>query len=268
MAVSKRLTITFFFFYVVIIVYLVFFLFYLPFQEALIAFRSDLAGLTAGSNYYWALLISFGICFVGSASIAFPVPFPFVLFTLSASLMGNYATLDLATSSPTFWLAIFGLAIIGGLGCALGELIGYAVGYGTKKIIRDKSSNVVQNIDGFGKLVLNNQKRTPLYVFLFALTPLPDDIIFLPLGMIKYPAWKCIIPGWLGKSFTTIAYCLWPILFRMGILATGITDDSISSVVTESIMIIVTLTVMFFIMSFNWNKYLDNRKNNETNKSN
>ncbi|MBN1803022.1 MAG: hypothetical protein JW891_16045 [Candidatus Lokiarchaeota archaeon] len=260
MAVSKKLTITFLVFYITVIVYLIFFLFYNPFQEAIVLVRANMAGLTSGSNYYWALLISFGICFIGSASIAFPVPFPFVLFTLSSSLMANYVTINAATSSSPFWFAILGIAIIGGLGCALGELSGYVVGYGAKKMINGKSSTVVQNINGFGKLILENPKRTPLLVFLFALTPLPDDIIFLPLGMIKYPAWKCIIPGWLGKTVTTIAYCIWPILFRLGVIATGLTDDDISSVVTETIMIIITLTVMFFIMSFNWNKFLDDRK--------
>ena len=35
--------------------------------------------------------------------------------------------------SVSFWFEILGLALIGGLGSALGEVTGYVVGYGTKK---------------------------------------------------------------------------------------------------------------------------------------
>lgn len=261
MAVPKKLTFAFLFFYIAVLVYLLLFVFVPPIQEAIISARQNLAGLTEGSNYYWALLISFVICFLGSASIAFPVPFPFVLFSLSLSVMGNFGPASIAILSPIFWFQIIGIAIIGGFGCAIGELSGYIVGYGAKKIADGTHSTLLENIDGFGKLILENEKRTPLYIFLFALTPLPDDIIFLPLGMIKYPPWKCILPGWLGKNITTLVYCLWPVVFALGFTG-GYSDGHFSSIITESIMMIITITVMFFIMSFDWNKYLDNRQKN------
>ncbi|MFX0133005.1 MAG: hypothetical protein ACFFDN_05095, partial [Candidatus Hodarchaeota archaeon] len=131
--------------------------------------------------------------------------------------------------------------------------------YGTKKLAEERDSDLVKNVDGFGKLILENEKRTPLYIFLFALTPLPDDILFLPLGMIKYPFWKCIVPGWLGKNITTLLYCCWPILVALGFVAQGIQTDDISSIITEAILLLVTVTVMFFIMGFNWTKYLEKR---------
>ena len=98
-----------------------------------------------------------------------------------------------------------------------------------------------------------------MYIFLFALTPLPDDILFLPLGMIKYPFWKCIIPGWLGKNFTTMLYCCWPILVAIGFLTQGIQSSDKSNIITEAILLLVTITVMFFIMAFNWTKFLEKR---------
>jgi hypothetical protein len=104
-------------------------------------------------------------------------------------------------------------------------------------------------------------------VFLFALTPLPDDILFLPLGMMKYSFWKCIIPGWLGKNFTTLFYCMWPILIALGFTASGINSDAFSSIITEAIMLLVTITVMFFIMGYDWNDYLENRKNKKNSKA-
>ena len=40
----------------------------------------------------------------------------------------------------------------------------------------------------------------PFTIFLFALTPLPDDAILVPMGMMKYPYWKSIPPCMLGKT--------------------------------------------------------------------
>ena len=159
-----------------------------------------------------------------------------------------------------FWGEILGIVLIGGLGSALGELTGYAVGYGTRKVSEERDSGLLNNVDGFGKIILENKKFTPLYIFVFALTPLPDDILFLPLGMMKYSFWKCIIPGWLGKNFTILFYCLWAILFQLGFTSQGIQPNSESSIITEAILMFVTITVMFFIMAFDWEKYLAKRK--------
>ncbi|MFW9970878.1 MAG: VTT domain-containing protein [Candidatus Odinarchaeota archaeon] len=262
MVIPRKLIIVFTGFYLAVIIYIFLFTSIPSFQEFIIRARQNLIIVTEGSNYFWALLISFGICFLGSASIGFPIPFPFVLFSLSNSIYLKYSNIGLdllqILQNGLFWLEILGLAIIGGLGSALGESTGYAVGYGTKKITEETNSDLMKNVNGFGKVILENEKRTSLYIFLFALTPLPDDILFLPLGMIKYPFWKCIIPGWLGKNFTTFFYCCWPILVALG--AQGIQSDDIASIITEAILLLVTITIMFFIMAFNWTKYIDKRR--------
>ncbi|MFW9939789.1 MAG: VTT domain-containing protein [Candidatus Thorarchaeota archaeon] len=264
MAVPKKLTIVFTSFYLIIIIYILLFLFIPEIQDSIINLRENLTVITEGRNYYWALLISFVICFLGSASIGFPIPFPFVIFSLSNSILGKYIasglTVNQTLGSGGFWLEIIGITLVGGLGSALGEFTGYTVGYGTKRIAEERHSDFLNNVDGFGKLVLENQKRTPFYIFLFALTPLPDDILFIPLGMIKYPFWKSIVPGWLGKSFTIFFYCCWPIFIALGFTAQGIESNSVSSIITEAIMLLATISVMFFIMAFDWTKLLEKRK--------
>ncbi len=266
MVFMKRLTYVFIVIYLIVIIYLLLFFFIQPFQDFVISTRQNLSALTEGDNYFWALLISLIICFLGSASIGFPIPFPFVLFSLSNSILSRYmdsmgSSIDAVIATPFFWFEILGIAIAGGLGSALGEFSGYYVGYGAKKLGEKKEAGFIKNVDGFGKLILQNKKRTPLIIFFFALTPLPDDILFLPLGMMKYPFWKCIIPGWLGKNFTTIFYCLWPLLIKLGInfLGGGETND-FGDVITESILLLFTITIMFFIMGFDWNKYLKEKK--------
>ncbi len=39
----------------------------------------------------------------------------------------------------------------------------------------------------------------PLAIFAFALTPLPDDLLFIPLGIMRYKLVKALIPALLGK---------------------------------------------------------------------
>lgn len=264
MAISKKLTIVFTIFYLFVISYIFLFLLVSDFQKAILSSRESFSAITEGSNYFWALMISLLICFLGSASIGFPIPFPFVLFSLSNSVYLKYVnsglSLEQILQSGPFWLEIVGLVLLGGLGSTLGEFTGYAVGYGTKKITEERKSDLLNNVDGFGKLILENKKRTPLYIFLFAITPLPDDILFLPLGMIKYPFWKCIIPGWLGKNFTILFYCSWPIFVALGFTAQGVVSNGISSVITEAILLLVTITVMFFIMAFDWTKFLEKKR--------
>jgi len=269
MAVPKKLTIVFTLFYLIVFVYIFLFLLMPDFQDLVIKSRKSFSAITEGSNYYWALLISLVVCFLGSASIGFPIPFPFVLFSLSNSIYLKYYNSGLNLSqimqSGSFWVELLGIALVGGLGSALGEFTGYAVGYGTKKIAEERKSDLLNNIDGFGKLILENKKRSPVYIFLFALTPLPDDILFLPLGMIKYPFWKCIIPGWLGKNFTTMFYCCWPIFVAFGFVAQGIESSGQSSIITEAILLLVTITVMFFIMAFDWTKYIEKKSQRKLN---
>ncbi|MHA1149616.1 MAG: VTT domain-containing protein [Promethearchaeota archaeon] len=264
MSVPKLLTIIFIGLYVAVTIYLLLFFLVPSFQEAIIESRNSFTSITEGPNYYWALLIVFIVCFLGSASIAFPVPFPFILFSFSNTVYLKYLNkgMDIVTvlEYAPFWVEILGFAIVGGLGCALGEVTGYIVGYSAKKVTEETHSDILNNIDGFGKVVLEHKNRIPFYVFFFALTPLPDDILFLPLGMMKYPFWKCIIPGWLGKNFTTLFYCIWPILVALGFMVGGLDSDAYSSIITEAVMLLVTITVMFFIMGYNWNEYLEKRK--------
>ncbi|MHA1468909.1 MAG: hypothetical protein ACTSP6_12660, partial [Promethearchaeota archaeon] len=224
-----------------VIIYLLLFLFVPEVQNYIIEARQNLANLTEGSNYIWALLIALIICLIGSASIGFPVPFPFVLFSLSNSIFLRYSNQGLSISeilvNSSFWLEIMGIAIVGGLGAALGELTSFLLG------------------------------RMYLYIFIAAALPIPDDPLWIALGMSeeKFSITKCLIAGWMGKTITTTFYVLLPILIILGISATGIEANDVSSVITEAIMLLVSLTIMFFILAFDWNKFLENRQNKSKN---
>ncbi|MFX1258782.1 MAG: hypothetical protein ACFFAN_13055 [Promethearchaeota archaeon] len=86
MAIAKKLTIVFIFFYLAVIANLLLFFYEPDVKNLIMNSRGNIASLTEGSNYIWALLIALIIYFIGTALIGFPVPFPFVLFSLSNSI--------------------------------------------------------------------------------------------------------------------------------------------------------------------------------------
>jgi membrane protein YqaA with SNARE-associated domain len=121
----------------------------------------------------------FIISFIGSVSVIFPIPYTLVIFFLGSVL------------DPFF------VAVSGGLGSALGEFSGYALGYYGRTVVnkerRRKMGYMVKLFDRYG----------PVTIFLFALTPLPDDLLFIPLGVMRYPFLKAFIPSLLGKTLMT-----------------------------------------------------------------
>jgi membrane protein YqaA with SNARE-associated domain len=266
MAISNKLTIVFTFFYLGVMIYLILFLTVPPIQNVIIESRQNIAGLTEGSNYFIALLITFFICLLGNASVGFPIPYPFILFSLSNSIFIRYSNLGLNLGeillNGPFWLEILVLAVVGGLGSALGELVGYLIGIGAKKVAIKSHSKTFDNVQGFGKLVLDYPKSMHFIIFTAAALPIPDDPLWIALGMsdkkINFPI--CFVWAWLGKNVTTIFYVIIPIFISLGFGATGIQVDDISSVITEALMLMITLAVMQFILSFNWEKYLNNRR--------
>lgn len=120
----------------------------------------------------------FLISFIGTASIIIPVPYTLVIFTLS--LTGQ-------------WDPIL-LTIAGGTGSAIGELTGYALGYFGGRMVSEerqrKMTYLVKLFDRYG----------PLAILLFAMTPLPDDVLFIPLGILRYKLYKAFIPALIGKT--------------------------------------------------------------------
>lgn len=138
----------------------------------------DLIELFASLGYLGVFLLSF----IGSLSVVIPVPYTVAYYILGITLDPIY------------------IAIAGGLGSALGELGGYTLGYFGQTLIGEKYK---KNMSYFVKIF---DRYGPIVVFLFALTPLPDDLLFIPLGMLHYNFVKVFFPCLLGK--TLMAYII------------------------------------------------------------
>ncbi|MEM2936679.1 MAG: VTT domain-containing protein [Candidatus Bathyarchaeia archaeon] len=118
----------------------------------------------------------FAISIIGAISIIIPIPYTLFIYLLGAIL------------EP------IPLALAGGLGSAVGEFSGYLIGYYGRAVINKERQ---RKMDYMLKIF---NRYGFITIFLFALTPLPDDLLFIPLGIMRYKFLKVFIPAFLGKS--------------------------------------------------------------------
>ena len=135
----------------------------------------DLQGWIEELAYNYGYFGIFLVSFIGSVSIIFPIPYTIIIFMMGQLL------------EPSL------LAVAGGLGSALGEFSGYVLGYYGRAVVNEKRR---RKMDYMLKVF---NRYGSITIFLFALTPLPDDLLFIPLGMMRYGFLKAFIPSFAGK---------------------------------------------------------------------
>jgi membrane protein YqaA with SNARE-associated domain len=180
----------------------------------------------------------FVISFIGSVSVVFPVP-----YTLIIPLLGTI--LD-----PIF------IAISGGLGSAVGEFSGYLIGYSGRAVVSEERR---KNMSYMVKLF---QKYGPIAIFLFALTPLPDDLLFIPLGIMRYPFLRSFIPALIGKTLMTF------ILAYAGQQYFGLIESLFGESGWIGILftLILLIVIIFAMIKIDWEKLFESRISKNTSK--
>jgi len=175
----------------------------------------------------------FFISLIGSMSLFVPIPYTIVIFT-----MGGLPGFE------PLWIAV-----AAGLGSAVGEFSGYLIGIGGRKAISQKYR---KKMDFLMKLF---KKFGPVAIFLFALTPLPDDLLFIPLGVMRYSLLRAFIPALIGKFFSNliIAYSgRW----SLEIISTlfGLEGEGSSFLIGTVIGIILMIIVIIIMFKVDWEK--------------
>lgn len=138
-----------------------------------------IAGLLDWEKYLlqYSYVGVFAISLIGAMSIIVPIPYTFIILTLGIEGM-----------NPLL------LTVAGGLGSGVGEFSGYILGYYGRSVISEKQQRKM------GYMIRIFERYGPITIFLFALTPLPDDLLFIPLGILRYKFIKAFIPSILGKT--------------------------------------------------------------------
>lgn len=173
----------------------------------------------------------FVISLIGTMAIVVPIPYTLVILGLGAA----------------GWDPIL-LTIAGGTGSAIGELAGYLLGYYGRRIVsKERQRKMDYLLKVFGKY-------SPVAIFIFALTPLPDDLLFIPLGILRYNIVKAFIPAILGK--TLMCYILASFGSVYGdILAVLFGDEGswIGAVITAVLLVV----VIYVLYRVDWEKVFD-----------
>lgn len=196
-------------------------------QNALQQIVEWMQQLAHSYGYFGIFLISL----IGALSIFFPLPYTVVIFTLGGLF------------DP------FLIAISAGLGSAVGEFSGYLLGFYGRKVIseerRRKMEFMVKVFDRFG----------PITIFLFALTPLPDDLLFIPLGIMRYSLLRAFIPALIGKMSMNfiVAYSgRYAIQIIKDIFGEG--SDWIAVLLGGFLGIILLIIIMVVMFKIDWEK--------------
>jgi membrane protein YqaA with SNARE-associated domain len=186
-----------------------------------------LASLSLQYGYFGIFLISL----LGAASIFFPVPDSAILFALAGSSLFNPLLLSVA-------------ATVGG---TVGEFSGYLLGFSGRKTI---TKCCEKNIELFSRLF--NRYGT-LAIFLFALTPLPDDLVFIPLGILRYNVVKTFLPAFIGKLLLNLGIVYGGVFFVDFIGdAVGLTNDWLPALLST----VLGVVVFILMLTVDWQKYL------------
>jgi len=143
----------------------------------LFLYRDKVAQL---GNYGY--LSAFLISLIANATIILPFPGIVILFALGAS----------------FNPVLVGLA--GGIGGTIGEMTSYMLGYSGR--------GVVENRRFYDKATQWLKKWGVLTVFIFALTPLPFDVLGIAAGVLRFPFWKFFVACWCGKTILYVGIVL------------------------------------------------------------
>lgn len=166
-----------------------------------------LAGLSAwiqNMSNFWAefaghagnaLWMAFIFSMFGNTSVLIVFPYAFIVWQISLVY-------------PYWYL----LGIISGLGAGIGEVTSYLVGLGIGKSKKIQESEIGEKFMQMKRKFERKPALIPITVFVFAITPFPDDVILVPFGIMKYPYYKVITPCMLGKM------CMCTIISLLGYL--------------------------------------------------
>ena len=194
----------------------------------------DLYSFYSGSGYIGIFLISF----IGSIIPFIPVPYFPVLVTsaLDKSLDPNL------------------IVLISTIGAVLAKTIIFIASYYGRNILSTKTKTRMLPL----QKVLS--KYGGIGVFVAALTPIPDDLVYIPLGIAKYSPPKFALFTFIGK-YLLGAIIVWgtvylgrPIMETFLVMTDS--NDQYSAILITVLSVILLALVLFFTFRFDWAKII------------
>ena len=183
-------------------------------------------------GYLGILLISF----VGSIIVFVPIPYFPVLIT--AAFNDNL--------NPTL------IALSSAIGAVIAKLIIFYASYYGRNMLSSKIK---------GKMIPLQRllgRYGAIGAFIAAVSPIPDDIVYIPLGLAKYSPWKFAIATFLGKFVLNEMFVLGAIYFGKPFV-----NNMMSNSTNIDYLIVVTIAsvaalgvIIYFALKIDWAKII------------
>ena len=133
----------------------------------------------------YGYLGAFPVAFITSITVIFPLP--------------GFAVIGVIAANPALNWAL--VALVAAVGGGLGESTAYLAGYAGATIITPEQSKWYKRAEGWMR---HHGSAT---IFLFALTPLPFDVVGIAAGALRFPFWKFILATIAGRLPKTLIGC-------------------------------------------------------------
>jgi membrane protein YqaA with SNARE-associated domain len=122
-------------------------------------------------------------------------------------------------------------------GATLGKVIIYSFGAAIRLKLGESTK---KNVELFRRVA---KKSLFLATALFAATPLPDDILYIPLGVLKYNIVLYTSSVFIGKFFLTSAVVFYAVLIR---------DIALNTLYLIPVLVAITVFLTYIILRVDW----------------
>lgn len=142
------------------------------------------------------------------------------------------------------------LAISSAIGSTIGKAVVFRASYLGYSIISEERKEKLKPF----KLLVG--KYGWIVALVAAATPIPDDLIYIPMGFVKYDFWKFFAATLLGKLILSLAI-VWGSRFSYGfilILAGG--GGSGISIEGTLMLLAVAIVTFYLTLKIDWNKVI------------
>ncbi len=178
------------------------------------------------------VLCSFVLSMVSNSIPYVGVPYLIVIATMGAS-------------APSL-LEKIAIGLSAGVGAAIGKVVVYGVGRGVHAVL---PGDVKKNLELFSKLF---RRSVFIAIVVFAASPLPDDLLYVPLGVAKYNLPQFFIAVCIGKIILSTL-----VVMLGSVAAAAMEQTGLSRVHSVLLLVVLSIVVTIVIARVDWGRVME-----------
>jgi membrane protein DedA with SNARE-associated domain len=197
----------------------------------------DIVSFVSSIDYFAVFILTF----VSAVLIFVPIPYFPILMTAV-----------LVTDLDPNWIALYGA-----LGAVAAKTIVFLLSYYGSGISKPRKRPF--NPEDYPETLKTVRKYGWLVVFLASITPIPDNIIFIPLGMYRYNPLKFIAIAFVSKIVLNEVVVWGTIYLGRPIVGnfSEITIDTFTLIVAVSVSLVSFGVLFYLFLRINWSESLE-----------